>query len=215
MTRKVTPMQFVGVEPGEPTTLPPEFRWVDPASLLVDEVYQRDLSRGSVELIKKIVAGWDWARFKPPVVAETAEGLEVIDGQHTAIAATTHGGLGQIPVMVVRAAEMADRARAFVGHNRDRLMLSQVNIHYANVAAGGSLSSLRPASGSYPPQTWTSTTWRPLCASWLVDLDTKICLPFGCASCARRRLMRRGWRPIERKAFSQRSARNVNGLWTS
>lgn len=136
MTRPVQPMNLPDLTPGVPVNEVPEFRWVDPASLLVDDTYQRDLSRGSVDLIRKIVRGWDWARFKPPVVAETPEGFEVIDGQHTAIAAATHGNLGKIPVMVVRAAEVSDRARAFVGHNRDRLALSQVSIHYANVAAG-------------------------------------------------------------------------------
>jgi len=136
MTRPLQPMNLPDVTPGLPPTAVPEFQWVDPAVLLVDDTYQRDLSRGSVELIRKIVRTWDWARFKPPVVAETPEGFEVIDGQHTAIAAATHGGLGKIPVMVVRAAEVSDRARAFVGHNRDRLALSQVSIHFANVAAG-------------------------------------------------------------------------------
>lgn len=136
MTRPIQPLKLPEIVPGVPPTAIPEFRWVQPSALLVDDAYQRDLSRGSVELIRKIVRGWDWARFKPPVVAETPSGLEVIDGQHTAIAAATHGGLGKIPVMVVRAAEVSDRARAFVGHNRDRLALSQVNIHYANVAAG-------------------------------------------------------------------------------
>jgi hypothetical protein len=42
------------------------------------------------------VANWDWRRFKPPVVARTATGLEVIDGQHTAIAAASHPDVLQI-----------------------------------------------------------------------------------------------------------------------
>lgn len=136
MTRPISAMALPNVEPGTPPTAAPEFVWVDPAELLVDGVYQRELSRSSVALISKIITGWDWARFKPPVVAQTDEGMEVIDGQHTAIAAASHPGIASIPVMVVRAAEVSDRARAFVGHNRDRLMLSQVQIHYANVAAG-------------------------------------------------------------------------------
>lgn len=136
MKRPITPLNLPGVEPGVPPTGVPEFRWADPAELLVDEVYQRELSRGSIDLIRKIVAGWDWARFKPPVVAETPDGLEVIDGQHTAIAAASHPSISTIPVIVVHADEVSDRARAFVGHNKDRLTLSQVSIHYANVAAG-------------------------------------------------------------------------------
>lgn len=134
--RPIASMVFPATEPGVVVASTPEFRWVDPGSLLVDEAYQRELSRGSIDLIRKIYGGWDWNRFKPPVVAETAAGLEVIDGQHTAIAAASHPNIDQIPVMVVAAAEIADRAKAFVGHNRDRLALSQVAIHYASVAAG-------------------------------------------------------------------------------
>lgn len=136
MTRKIEPMLLPDVTPGLAPMAVPTFQWIDPRELLVAGVYQRDLSRGSIELIRKIVGAWDWARFKPPVVAQTLDGLEVIDGQHTAIAAASHPEISEIPVMVVQAAELADRARAFVGHNRDRLVLSQVNIHYANVAAG-------------------------------------------------------------------------------
>lgn len=136
MTRQIKAMQTPGVEPGMAATATPEFRWVEPSELLVDEAYQRTLSERSVTLIRKIVGEWDWARFKPPVVAQTDAGLEVIDGQHTAIAAVSHPDITTIPVMVIRAAEVADRAKAFVGHNRDRITLTPVQIHFANVSAG-------------------------------------------------------------------------------
>lgn len=125
-----------GLAPAQLIAALPVFEWVDPSGLLVDESYQRNLSSGSITLIRKIVAGWDWNRFKPPIVALTGDGLEVIDGQHTAIAAATHPGIVTIPVMVVGALEVSGRARAFIGHNRDRLAISQSSIHYANVAAG-------------------------------------------------------------------------------
>lgn len=134
--RPIVALTLPGAEPDTAAGAAPEFRWAFPGELLVDEVYQRSLSRGSIELIRKIVNGWDWNRFKPPIVAETDQGLEVIDGQHTAIAAATHPAIDKIPVMVVQAETIADRAKSFVGHNRDRLALSQVSIHYANVAAG-------------------------------------------------------------------------------
>lgn len=136
MSRHIATIKINGLTPGIALTPKPEFIWLDPTTLLVDETYQRALSRQSLAMIEKIVANWDWARFKPPVVAKTPDGLEVIDGQHTAIAAAMHPSIGQIPVMVVRAAEMKERAGAFVGHNKDRLGLSQVQIHYAAIAAG-------------------------------------------------------------------------------
>jgi len=114
---------------------------VDPAELLVDEAYQRTISERSLELIRKIVAQWDWRRFKPPVVARTpmpdgGEGLVVLDGQHTAIAAATHPLVTRIPIMVVEAADRAAQAKAFVGHNRDRLGITPMQMHQAAMAAG-------------------------------------------------------------------------------
>ena len=68
--------------------------------------------------------------------AWTDAGLVVIDGQHTAIAAATHGGFATIPCMVVEAAEAQAQASAFVGHNRDRLTLHPTQIHAAAARAG-------------------------------------------------------------------------------
>lgn len=120
------------------TTEPPQLYWVNPsADLLVDESYQRNLSDRSARLIRKIVAGWNWTRFKPPIVVEDAEGkFHVIDGQHTAIAAASHPGIDRIPVMVVSADKVSDRALAFLGHNRDRINVTPTQMHHTAVAAG-------------------------------------------------------------------------------
>lgn len=111
----------------------PQVRVVYPQSLQIEASYQRDLSAKSETLIRKIVNGWDWAKFKPPICAETPTGLFVIDGQHTAIAAATRG-IRQIPVMVVKASDVPTRAKAFVAHNRDRLTMSALQLFHAEVA---------------------------------------------------------------------------------
>lgn len=115
---------------------PPEMRLVAPSELKIESAYQRDLSGKSMKLIRKIVIGWDWAKFKPPVVAETAGGLFIIDGQHTAIAAASHPEIKQIPVMVVPAVRIERRAEAFVAHNRDRLTMTPAQVFYGEVASG-------------------------------------------------------------------------------
>lgn len=134
--RPTLPIRMPDIIPAEVNSPEPEFRWIDPTSLLIDGGYQRSLSERSVNLIRRIVSRWDWARFKPPVVAETPAGLEVIDGQHTAIAAASHPGISKIPVMVVFAPMQTTRALAFVGHNRDRLGITPAQLFYANLAAG-------------------------------------------------------------------------------
>lgn len=134
--RKVQPMAMPDVTPAaEPGGLP-ELGAADPASLLVDETYQRNLSERSVSLIRRIVAEWSWAAFKPPIVVRVDGGLHVIDGQHTAIAAATHPGIAEIPVLIVDAPDASARAAAFVRHNRDRVNITKPQVHYAMLAAG-------------------------------------------------------------------------------
>lgn len=134
--RPVASLSLAGLTPTCADHRRPVFEWVQPTELKVDETYQRHLSDASVTLIRKIVAQWDWRRFKPPIVARMGDDLVVVDGQHTAIAAATHPEISEIPVMIVPADTMAEQARAFVGHNRDRLNITPMQMHFAAVAAG-------------------------------------------------------------------------------
>jgi hypothetical protein len=61
--------------------------------------------------------------------------LHVIDGQHTAIAAASIG-IKEIPVFVVNAVGLDERARSFVGHNTDRITVTPINIYKALLASG-------------------------------------------------------------------------------
>lgn len=136
MKRPVAALHLPDVAPGVPPTPPPVYMLVKPVELLIDESYQRDLSDASIRLIRRMVEGWDWRKYKAPTVAMTDEGPIVLDGQHTAIGAASHPAIDEIPVLVVEATEQRDQARAFVGINRDRLGTSATQLHHANVAAG-------------------------------------------------------------------------------
>lgn len=139
--RPIKAIPIVGVEPNTVAADRPEFRWVDPASLCVEERYQRELADKSITLIRRIVGNWSWDSFKPPVCAEGDNGvLMVIDGQHTAIAAASHPDIDTIPVMVVDAAELSMRAMAFVRHNADRVAMTSNQIYYAALAAGDEIA---------------------------------------------------------------------------
>lgn len=116
---------------------PPEIEWVDPRSLAVEDRYQRQLSERSLALIHRIVAEFDWRAFKLPIVAKADDGtMMVIDGQHTAIGAASHPAVMHIPVLVVDAGSVEDRARSFLRHNRDRVGMTPMQVHHAAVAAG-------------------------------------------------------------------------------
>lgn len=134
--RNIAAIQLADFEPIAIPTDRPEVTWIDPRELLVDEAYQRNLSERSIALIRRIAAGWDWRRFKAPNCAWTADGLEVIDGQHTAIGAACREDVPEIPVLITEAKEQADRAAAFIGLNRDRVGITATQLHAAAVTAG-------------------------------------------------------------------------------
>lgn len=134
--RPIASIATPGITPNEIDGAEPIFEWIDPRKLLVDEAYQRNLSERSITLIRKIVSGWSWAKFKPPIVVQTDEGLEVVDGQHTAIGAASHPGIRKIPVMLVEAATLEERAGAFLGHNADRIAVTPLQMHHAAVLSG-------------------------------------------------------------------------------
>jgi hypothetical protein len=147
-----------GVEPasgvaGSPL---PTFAIVDPGSLFVEESYQRDILSTGVALIRKIVAEFNWASFKPPICVRLDGGdLICIDGQHTATACASHPDVPMIPVMIVDAASAEARAKAFVGHNKNRLGLTAQTIFRAQLAAGEEIavmvdSACRAAGASIP-----------------------------------------------------------------
>lgn len=133
--RPITPLKLTDVVPAPVVGLPPEMRMAPPTSLHVDLDYQRGLSERSLRLIRKIVAEWNWSAFKPPIVEEVDGVMDIIDGQHTAIAAATRG-IELIPVMVTQTDAMSGRATAFVRHNRDRIQVTPTQLHTAMVAAG-------------------------------------------------------------------------------
>ncbi|MDB5620540.1 DUF6551 family protein [Tardiphaga sp.] len=139
--RQVKALNMRGIEPAVITSEKPLFEWVNPGSLYVEETYQRGIAENSLTMIRKIVGRWNWAHIKPPVCVRDAKGrLVVLDGQHTAISAVSHGGIPKIPVMIVEANSLQARATAFISQNRDRIALTPSHIHFAAVAAGDELA---------------------------------------------------------------------------
>lgn len=141
--RPLKPDSLRGIEPATVGKRLPRLELVDPTILYVEENYQRSMAGGnSIKLIRKIYSGWNWAHYKPPICVRLKESggvLVVIDGQHTATAAASLR-IPKIPIFVVTAEETAARAQSFVGHNRDRLGLTPMAIHRADVVSGNPLA---------------------------------------------------------------------------
>jgi hypothetical protein len=138
--RGIEPMKWRDIVPGGKSEPRPETRMVDPASLYVDETYQRDLADKSVKLIRRILSNWSWSRFKLPIVTDSSGKLVVIDGQHTAIAAASHPEIKRIPVLVVATEGVAEQAQSFVSHNQDRIAVTQMQIFHADLVSGDEIA---------------------------------------------------------------------------
>lgn len=120
-----------------PVPPPPKLAWLRVEELVIDEAYQRALSERSVRLIRKLIENWDWNRFKPLSVAPTDDGrYEIVDGQHTAMAAVSHGSIETLPCLVLTADTLQLKAAAFVGINTDRVGLTSYALYRARLAAG-------------------------------------------------------------------------------
>lgn len=134
--RPIKPMKFPDLTPAADFGSKPIPKWIAPTSLMVDGTYQRDLSERSIRLIRRTIEAFRWNRYKPPIVVQTGPAtLHVIDGQHTAITAATLG-IPEILIMIVEADSIDERARAFVGHNSDRIVVSPFDIYKALLASG-------------------------------------------------------------------------------
>lgn len=128
-----------GLEPSVVGKKLPKFEWVDPKTLYVEDAYQRGIGENGTALVRRVYAKFSWGRFKPPIcvrLPDSGNVLVVIDGQHTATAAACHPGVPKIPVMVVDAEDVASRADNFIGHNRERLALTNLAIYRADLVRG-------------------------------------------------------------------------------
>jgi hypothetical protein len=133
--RRITALSFPDiVEPD--LGLKPELLWVAPTDLWVDPTYQRDLTVRSYKLLKRVLKQFSWNRMKPPIAARAEDGqIHLIDGQHTAIAAASLN-IPAIPVFIVAAEALHERARSFVSHNTNRVAVQPLAVYKALVAAG-------------------------------------------------------------------------------
>ncbi|MFJ6323839.1 MULTISPECIES: hypothetical protein [unclassified Rhizobium] len=137
--RPVAPVSLAGLTPQMPPTGMPIFEFVRPTDLLIDPAYQRNVSEKGLRQIRRMIEGFDWTKFKPPICAyseyDGTTVLKVLDGQHTAIAAASNPFVELIPVMIVEAEDTIAQAKAFIGQNTDRLGVTNLQMHQAALAA--------------------------------------------------------------------------------
>jgi hypothetical protein len=117
-----------------PSQATPLVQWVKVADLVVDEAYQRGLSRSGWTAIRKIADAFNWSHFGAVAVAPVEGGLfALIDGQHRAHAAALCG-IKEIPA-IVNILPVAEQARAFAAMNSTSIKVSPLQVYRAAIAS--------------------------------------------------------------------------------
>ncbi|WP_288430231.1 ParB N-terminal domain-containing protein [uncultured Agrobacterium sp.] len=113
----------------------PILQWLDIASLVVDESYQRDLKPQNWKAIRKIAANFKWSMFSPVFVSPVEGGkYAIIDGQHRSHAAAICG-FEQVPCQIVPMAQH-EQAAAFAAVNGVVTAVTYHQLLKAALAAG-------------------------------------------------------------------------------
>lgn len=124
------------VKPAADLGVKGEMLWLPLSKLRVDPRYQRPILANGRKTIRRIIERFEWSRFSPLVVGTRPGGLfAIIDGQHRATAALTHGGIVNVPCLVIRGGPEAEAA-AFAIINGEVTAITGTQIHRARVVAG-------------------------------------------------------------------------------
>lgn len=119
----------------------PELRWVKLTQLYIPTEYQRSTKTdASAKNINFIKANFSWADCGAlivcPLKGSKPPQYAVIDGQHRLRAAEAHGGIDELPCVVIGEREAKDQAKNFVTINSRRVKLSPLQQYHAAVVAG-------------------------------------------------------------------------------
>jgi len=125
---------------GQPALQPadqaaPMLDWIPIARLVVDDRYQRPITRSGWQTIRRIAEDFRWTRFSPVLVAPVHGGrFAIIDGQHRTHAAAICG-MDSVPCMSVHM-DTAEQAHAFAGVNGNVTRITVHHVYKAALAAG-------------------------------------------------------------------------------
>lgn len=119
---------------------PPEIVQANPATdLLIDRNYQRSITASDRRQLERMIANWDWAKFKVPNGFRTLYGrIRLTDGQKTSLACL-YLGIKSIPVCVQPYDpdnHLSREADAFIGINRDRRAVPTHELFAARLMRG-------------------------------------------------------------------------------
>ena len=143
----------------------PVLDWLPIALLVIDDRYQRPLTRTGWQTIRRIAESFRWSRFSPVLVAPLPGGLwAIIDGQHRTHAAAICGQ-EKVPCMSVHM-DTAEQAHAFAGVNGTVTRITVHHVFKAALAADerwASLADLAVSAAGCTLMTYNKTTAEKRC----------------------------------------------------
>lgn len=132
--RKIDTARFAAITRPESLGPAPELRWLPIDSLVIDDSYQRDITKQGVGNIRHIAENFSWTFFAPVIVSPIEGGrYAVIDGQHRTTAAALLG-VEQVPCALV-IADQKTQARAFHAINAQTTRMHPLQIFHAQLAS--------------------------------------------------------------------------------
>lgn len=114
----------------------PRMEWLPVSALLIDDRYQREITRRGIDNINKIAAEFRWTKFSPLIVAEHEAGKTwaIIDGQHRATAALMCK-IDKVPCYII-SASADEAARVFAAVNGTVTPMTPLQVFKAARAGG-------------------------------------------------------------------------------
>ena len=110
-------------------------QWINISDLVVNDEYQRPLTRASWGQIKKIADNFSWSMFSAVFVSPIEGGkYAIVDGQHRTHAALACG-MESVPCLIVNI-DVAEQARAFAAVNGMVVKVQALHIFHASIAGG-------------------------------------------------------------------------------
>lgn len=119
----------------------PELKWIKLSQLYVPSEYQRPAKNStSLANINYITQNFNWASCGALIVCELEKSkppqYAIIDGQHRFKAAEAHGGIAELPCVIISPREAKSQAKHFVEVNSKRLKLHSLHEYRAAIVAG-------------------------------------------------------------------------------